>query len=273
MRGNIREFVRVAAETLEAPEPIVEIGALQVPGQMYSAELRPLFPGKQYIGCDEQEGPGVDQVEDVHNLSFANGSIGTVLMLETLEHVENPLRAMAEVARVLKSQGLAIISSCMDFPVHAYPEDYWRFAPQGFALLLKEFASRRVYIQGHPRFPHSLVGVGRKGKQEEAFQALDVLVRHIPGTLTQEISPRIGPDPFRLLGEELQEEEKGKYPEVMLHVAYDRLLQRDEEIERLRAELHRITALHTPVVNPWMAFAAKLRAGWRSLSARRVSSR
>ena len=273
MRGNIREFVRVAAETLEAPEPIVEIGALQVPGQMYSAELRSLFPGKQYIGCDAQEGLGVDRVEDVHNLSFASGSVGTVLMLETLEHVEDPLRAMAEVARILQPEGLAIISSCMDFPVHAYPEDYWRFAPQGFDLLLKGFASRRVYVQGHPRFPHSLVGVGRKGGHEEAFQPLDVLVRRIPGALTQEISPRIGLDPFRLLGEELREEEEGKYPEVMLHVAYDRLLQKDEEIERLRAELHRMTALHTPVVTPWVAFATKLRAGWRSLSARCVSSR
>jgi len=70
------------------------------------------------------------------------------------------------------------------------------------------------------------------------------VVTRIPGTLTQEISPRIGPDFFRLLGEGLTEEEKKKYPEVMLHLAYDRILQKEEEIERLRAELHRLTVSH-----------------------------
>jgi SAM-dependent methyltransferase len=245
MRGNIREFVRVVAETVEILEPVVEIGSLQLPeleGQVYATDLRPLFDGKSYIGCDTQEGPGVDRIEDVHHLSFANGSVGTVLMLETLEHVENPLLAMRETLRVLKPRGLAIISSVMDYPVHECPADYWRFTPQGFDLLLRSFAPRRVYVQGHPDFPHSLVGIGKKGGGSETFDALDPVVTKIPGTLTQEISSRIGPDFFRLLGTSLAEEERKKYPEVMLHVAYDRILQRDEEIEQLRAELRRLTA-------------------------------
>ncbi|MGH8010367.1 MAG: methyltransferase domain-containing protein, partial [Candidatus Binatia bacterium] len=116
MRGNIREFVRTTAEVVEVPEPIVEIGSLQVAGQMHSADLRPFFPGKHYIGCDTREGPGVDRIENVHALSFANDSAGTVLMLETLEHVENPLQAMAEVLRVLKPEGLVVLSSVMDYP-------------------------------------------------------------------------------------------------------------------------------------------------------------
>lgn len=244
MRGNIREFVRVVAETIDLPEPIVEIGSLQVEKQVYDADLRPFFAGKHYIGCDQQEGPGVDRIEDVHHLSFAAGAVGTMLMLETLEHVENPLQAMAEVFRVLQSSGVVIISSCMDFPVHEYPADYWRFAPQGFDLLLRCFAPRRVYIQGHPHFPHSLVGVGKKGGGDDSLQVLDSLVTTISGTLTQEISPRIAPDPFRLLGAELTPEEAKKYPVEMLHVAYDRLLQQEEEIAQLRAELHRLTTEH-----------------------------
>lgn len=241
MRGNIREFVRVVAETVEITEPIVEIGSFQVPGLLYDVDLRPFFPNKGYIGCDAREGPGVDKLEDVHHLSFADASVGTVLMLETLEHVENPLLAMAEIFRVLRPEGLVVISSSMDYPVHEYPADYWRFTPQGFELLLRSFSPRRVYVQGHPEFPHSLVGVGKKGGEREALDALDPVVTRIPGTLTQEISPRVGPDFFRPLGASLAEEEKKKYPEVMLHVAYDRILQRDEEIERLRTELCRLT--------------------------------
>lgn len=253
MRGNIREFVRVVAETLTIPQPVVEIGAFQVPGQQYSADLRPLFADMDYTGCDIRPGPGVDRIEDVHQLSFATGTLGTVLMLETLEHVRNPLQAMAEVFRVLRPGGLVVISSVMDYPVHEHPADYWRFPPQGFDLLLESFAVRRVYLQGAPLFPHSVVGIGIKLGQPDAaarqaeqarLERLDRRVRTIPGSLTQEISPRLGRDPFRLLGEELSAEERPRYPVSMLHVAYDRLLQKDEEIARLQHELKRLHDAH-----------------------------
>jgi SAM-dependent methyltransferase len=258
MRGNIREFVRVVAGVVEVPEPIIEIGSLLVEGQPYDANVRPFFPGKQFIGCDMREGLGVDRLEDVHALSFTDNLVGTVLLLETLEHVENPFQAVAEVFRVLKPEGILLVSCCMDFPVHEYPADYWRFTPQGFDLLLRQFSPRRVYVQGHPRFPHSLAGVGMKGGSEEALKRLDPLVVQIPGTLTQEVPPRLGPDFFRLLGEGLPSEEQWKYPEVMLHPAYDKLLAKDEEIARLRAELQRMRAA-TSTPNLEASLAAKLR--------------
>ena len=82
MRPHLREFLELCAETLECAEPIVEIGSFQVAGQEKIANLRPLFVGKQYIGCDMQPGPGVDRLEDIHQLSFRRGEVGlaTVLM-------------------------------------------------------------------------------------------------------------------------------------------------------------------------------------------------
>ena len=244
MRGNIREFVRAVAETLTIPQPVVEIGAFLVEGQPYDADLRPLFADMDYTGCDIRPGPGVDRIEDIHRLTFASDSLGTVLVLETLEHLRNPLQAMAEVFRVLRPGGLAVISSCMDFPVHEHPADYWRFPPQGFDLLLESFSPRRVYVQGAPVFPHSLAGVGLKPGASEGdisqaqLDQLDRRVRTIPGTLTQEVPPRLGPDLFRLIDEEVPEEQQARYPVPMLHNAYDHLLQKDEEIARLQHELH-----------------------------------
>lgn len=242
MRGNIREFVRVVAETLPILQPVVEVGALQVPDQPYSADLRPFFAQTEYIGCDIRPGPGVDRIEDVHQLSFAADTLGTVLMLETLEHVRNPLQAMSEVFRVLRPGGLAVISSCMDFPVHEHPADYWRFAPQGFDLLLERFIPRQVYVQGVPVLPHSLAGVGLKPGPTDSDSAhwgrFAQRVRTIPGTLTQEVPPEIGPDLFRLLDEEPSAAQQARwYPVPMLHNAYAHLLQKEEEIARLHREL------------------------------------
>lgn len=61
----------------------MEIGAFQVAGQEKISDLRPLFPGKTYVGCDMQTGPGVDRLEDIHNLSFRSGQVGTFLLADT----------------------------------------------------------------------------------------------------------------------------------------------------------------------------------------------
>ena len=73
-------------------------------GQEAIADLRPLFGAREHIGCDIQEGPGVDRIEDIHALTFDDDSIGTIICLETLEHVADPLRAVQEMHRVLSAR-------------------------------------------------------------------------------------------------------------------------------------------------------------------------
>src|SRR5690606_5295371 len=129
----------------------------------------------------------------------------------------------------------------------------WRFPPQGFDLLLRAFTPRRVWVQGRPDFPHTLVGVGaRDGGADvaQSLERLDPLVRAIPGTSTHEISPLLAPAPFRALGEELRDEEAALYPERMLHVAFDRILRRDERIRQLRAALGELDPRHPLLAAP-----------------------
>jgi len=79
MRSSIREFAKLCAQTLELQEPIYEFGSLQVPKQEGFADLRPFFKGKQYVGADVQEGPGVDVVLDLHKINLPDNSVGTIL--------------------------------------------------------------------------------------------------------------------------------------------------------------------------------------------------
>jgi SAM-dependent methyltransferase len=166
MRAAMRTFAAEAVQALPMEQPIVEIGARPAAGQEDQADLRTLFPGQEYIACDVQEGPGVDRVEDVHALTFPDGSVGTVVSLDTLEHVADPIRAMQEVHRVLRPGGVAVITSVMFFPIHAHPWDFWRFTPEGFSLLLEPFESSLVLHQGWDLMPESVLGVGVKGPLE-----------------------------------------------------------------------------------------------------------
>jgi SAM-dependent methyltransferase len=164
MRESIRELAGIIAETLPVAEPIYEFGALQVLHYGKYADLRPFFPGKQYVGCDMREGPGVDKVLDLHKIDLPDETAGTVLAFDTLEHVEYPHKAMAEVHRVVKPGGMAVISSVMNFPIHGHPSDYWRFTPEAFRSLLKPFDYCYVESAGEEDFPHTVIGIGFKGE-------------------------------------------------------------------------------------------------------------
>jgi SAM-dependent methyltransferase len=175
MREHIKRFVRVVAESLPLAEPIYEFGALQVPGQEGFADLRPLFPGRTYLGCDLVRGPGVDLVLDLHAIDLPRDTAGTVLLMDTLEHVEFLRQAIAECYRVLKPNGTLVMSSVMNFVIHDYPSDYWRFTPEGFRSLLRPFQTSYVDSAGPQSFPHTVVGVGIRGSVPQAH--LDALVR------------------------------------------------------------------------------------------------
>lgn len=153
MRQLIKQFVKICADFLPIKEPIYEFGSLQVPGQEGFADLRPFFLGKKYIGSDVRNGPGVDLILDLHDIKLPSKSVGTILCLDTLEHVEYPRKAIEEIYRILREDGILIISSVMNFHIHDYPQDYWRFTPEGFRSLLKGFQSSIISFAGESNFP------------------------------------------------------------------------------------------------------------------------
>ncbi len=178
MRKNTRALLEIAATHIDLPQPIVEFGSYQVTDGAMS-DLRPVFRGKDFVGTDIRPGPGVDRVENLEALSFADQSIGTAILLDTLEHVQDPPRAMAEVYRALKPGGVAIATSVMDLFIHCEP-DYWRFTPAAFKYLYTPFAETLVGYQGNPEKPHTVFAVGVRepaSSFDAAFAAIEAAYR------------------------------------------------------------------------------------------------
>jgi SAM-dependent methyltransferase len=156
MNQFVNGVARAVAETFDLPGPILEIGSYQVPGQEDLANLRSLFPGKQYIGVDARPGPGVDQVANVEALPHVTGSIGTVVSLNTFEHVPRFWRGFEEVYRVLRPDGALFISCPFYFHIHDHPSDYWRFTPEAFDLLLQDYPNKIVGWHGAAKRPSNV---------------------------------------------------------------------------------------------------------------------
>jgi SAM-dependent methyltransferase len=148
MNQFIHGVARAIAESFSLPGPILEIGAYQVPGQRGLAELRPLFPGKPYLGVDVRPGPGVDHVASVEELPFADGTVGTILALNTFEHVARFWRGFEEIRRVLRPDGALLVSCPFYFHIHHHPRDYWRFTPEALEFLLEDYPTRITGWQG-----------------------------------------------------------------------------------------------------------------------------
>ncbi len=73
-----------------------------------------------------------------------DNSLDCVVVLEVLEHVKDPQKALSEIWRVLKPNGKIILSTPFIFHIHAEPHDYWRFTHYGLSLLLEAFTEVEI---------------------------------------------------------------------------------------------------------------------------------
>lgn len=169
MRNALKLFAAAVGRVFEYADPIVEIGSLQTPEQGKNADLRPLFVGHEYIGCDIVEGPGVDRIDDVRALRFADGAVGMVLAMDSLEHVADPAVAVAEMHRVTAPRGLVVIGVPFIFPIHHHP-DFHRFTPEGLDRLLGRFTHVATFAIGDAQAPHTVTAVAANAGTETEFE-------------------------------------------------------------------------------------------------------
>ena len=119
----------------------------------------PLFPGYKYIKQDmrDYDPPCIDLICDVCDMKpVPDTSMGVVLNMESLEHIAYPQKAIDEINRVLKPDGFLILTTVMHFKIHRTPKDYWRFAPDGLELLLKDFKIADCTLEGSFKRPKGI---------------------------------------------------------------------------------------------------------------------
>jgi SAM-dependent methyltransferase len=76
-----------------------------------------------------------DVVADGGRLPFKNGTFDAVMCLEVLEHTTSPVKMIDEIGRVLKKEGVLILTVPFMFEVHC-KEDYYRYTKEGLSKLL-----------------------------------------------------------------------------------------------------------------------------------------
>jgi len=78
---------------------------------------------------------GPDLLYDGRRLPFEDQSFDTVLSVQVLEHTPHPAALLTEMSRVLKADGVLLLSAPFQFRLHEQPYDYYRYSPHGLRAL------------------------------------------------------------------------------------------------------------------------------------------
>lgn len=147
---------------------IVDIGSYDVNGS-----YRQMFdkPGWHYTGVDLEAGPGVDVVlGSPYRLPFGSASVDVIVSGQAFEHIEHFWMTWLEMQRVLKRGGWVFLIAPSRGPEHRYPQDCWRFYPDGYRALAKVGACDLVEVHTDWE-PHPDPGSAAWGDTVGAFRS------------------------------------------------------------------------------------------------------
>lgn len=86
------------------------------------------------VTIDGLSGRDIDITCDIHAIPLPDESFDCVFCTGTLEHVQDPLRVLSEIHRLLLVGGIAHIEVPFLQGFHADPNDYWRWTLPGLQL-------------------------------------------------------------------------------------------------------------------------------------------
>ena len=145
VRGKIRAYIERNAHLLG--DDVLEIGSRMTDANAWWIVNRDLAQG-QWTGCDMQAGHGVDVVADIHNPPEQwAGRFSGILCSEVLEHVARPWVALPKIRSLLRPNGWIVVTTLTSFPIHGFPDDYYRYTPSGLRLLLEDAGFKNVHTE------------------------------------------------------------------------------------------------------------------------------
>lgn len=118
---------------------VLDVGSMVVmEGQTSYRSIFEALGGAEYTGLDMAPGKNVDIVaEDPYRFPLESASYDLIISGQAFEHIEFPWLTIREIARVLRPAGTAIVIAPSSGPEHRFPQDCWRFYPDGMRALAR----------------------------------------------------------------------------------------------------------------------------------------
>lgn len=103
----------------------------------------------KYETVDIRHDSGATYIGDFNAFDFPR-KYNLVIATELLEHLPNPKQFFIKCNELLTNDGKVLVSFPFLFKIHADPDDFFRYTPQGIKALSEEFFSiESVYSHGN----------------------------------------------------------------------------------------------------------------------------
>jgi len=135
--SEIEDAVTGFAASLAPGARVLDAGAGE-------GQYRRHFTAQRYFGVDLAVGDAawdysrIDALADLTALPFRDGCFAAAVHIVTIEHLKEPGRALAEIARTLAPGATLLIAAPHEWEVHQAPHDYFRYTRYGLAYLLEQ---------------------------------------------------------------------------------------------------------------------------------------
>lgn len=109
-----------------------------------SKPYKNLFSWVEYTGIDiaqnghDHQNEEIDIYYDGKNIPFNSGEFDSAVSFEVLEHVFNPDELLKEIHRILKNEGILMITVPFVWDEHEQPYDYARYSSFGLKFLFEK---------------------------------------------------------------------------------------------------------------------------------------
>jgi len=137
-----RDYLRRLIKGGQITSPCLELGA-QYADLTMRADI--VAHGIAYVGTDIVEGPNVDVVADfgdlpavVQSLFTRYAPFGSVVIANVLEHTFDPIQVLDNALSLLRPGGSCITVTPVVWPLHGFPQDYWRINPNFYCRYASE---------------------------------------------------------------------------------------------------------------------------------------
>jgi len=143
---RMRWFVEIYLSGVAEKLKVLDIGSCDVAGGTYRQFFEPAR--FDYVGLDMAPGPNVDIVPKHPYFwkEISAGSFDIVISGQAFEHMEYFWLTAAEMARVLKPDGLMCVIAPRGFARHRYPVDCYRFDADGMVAIARWCNLRPLHV-------------------------------------------------------------------------------------------------------------------------------
>src|SRR6267142_870859 len=150
---NRRLWVESIARDLPSRCRVLDVGA-------GAGQYRGLFSQCEYLAHDFAQEPStiglytpLDYISDIEAIPVPNASFDVVLCTEVLEHVPEPIKAVNEMSRILRSGGRLYLSAPLGSWLHQEPYHYYGgYTPHWYRRFLPSVGLEVEHIEANGGF-------------------------------------------------------------------------------------------------------------------------